>query len=117
MGRHGPGRQVHPTVRKWDAFPEVLPVSGTLLSAPPTEGLLRHPYENHPHLEGHGLGFCSVGHQADPAEDTNKDIDGTLEPPQVPRSDEDIICTKPAHTPSRCHPKPVTNGVFALHCK
>ena len=40
MGRHGPGRKIHPAVLTWDAAPESLPVGGTIPSAPPTKSLL-----------------------------------------------------------------------------
>ena len=40
VGSNGPGRQLNPTVRKWDAFSDELLVSGTLPSDPTTEGLL-----------------------------------------------------------------------------
>ena len=86
MVRHGPSRHLHPTVQTWDAVPEVLPVGGTIPSAPPTKSLLWHPYANHPRLSGHGLGLCDVGHQYYPTEEANEDIKVPLKPLRVPQS-------------------------------
>ena len=117
MGRHGPFRKLLPTVRTWDVPSEALPVRGPLPFDTPTEGLLLHPCANIPFLTGRGLGFCYIGHQGNPSEESDKDINGPLDPLQVPRSDEADICIKHAHTPSHRHPKSIMNGVFVLHCK
>ena len=80
MVRHGPGRQLHPAFQTWDAPPKTLLVSGPLSFTPTTERLLWYLCVNHLRLAGHDLGFFYISHQANSSEESNKRIDGPLEP-------------------------------------
>ena len=73
-------------------------------------------------MAGHHIGFCNVGHQTDPAEDSDKDIDGPLDPVEVLQSDEAVIRIEHSHTPYHFHTKPVIIGGFPstlreIHCQ
>ena len=43
-------------------------------------------------MVGNGLRFFEVGHQADPSEESDNNIDVPLDPLRVPRSNESSIC-------------------------
>ena len=80
LGRHGPGRQIHPVLWIWDVPSEVLTLIPPLSFDPLTESLLSHICVNCPCLPGQSLVFFDVGHQSDPSEDSNKYIDVSLDP-------------------------------------
>ena len=68
-------------------------------------------------MEGHGLEFYNVDHQAYPPEDSDKEIDGPLDTLWIPCSDEAAICIKRAHNPYQHHPESVMNSGLVFHCK
>ena len=93
-----------PTIWTWDLPPKILPVCGPFSYATPNEILLLHPCENFPCLTGRGLVFFCIGHQVEPSEEFDENIDGPLDPFQVPRSYHSAICIKHAHLPFNHHP-------------
>ena len=68
-------------------------------------------------MAGHGIGFCDIVHQAEPTEESNKDVEGPLEILQILPSKAAVININHTHNPSHRNPETVMNVGFILHCK